>query len=646
MMIGMTRTLWACLGIGALVWVGCDGEKAAKLPEPEPLRAGVARVRMPVPLGIGTVGYAAFNVESEPSPFAEIYAATNKIHGHPEFKAVVISRGPDYEVVFVRSDTIGIFQQFRRAVALEVEARLGRPFDNALIFGGTHSHSGPGRLVDGGNMYDIIADEFLPEFYLNMVDAAATAVMMAFDDLAPARVGHTWASNGEAHHDRRCDDGRDYTNDSIPVIVVEREGEIDAVIFSYAVHGTGLNADDLTLSRDVSGGIEQFVEAGFDHPVTAVFFNAWGADMAPGSPDVPSQEAAPLPDGHLQLIQVGRSVADSIHTALGGITWEEDPQIFSEVHRVKLDREAIGYGHEEFEYEWGGVYCGGTETKDCDPATDEFPWNDDVCLPFPEQFPAPNQTLLSAGQIGSLYFVTFPGEPGTLLAEELIRRIDENLGYTNVAFFGYTQDYNGYSILEDDWWQGGYEAGGSIWGPRQGSYLVDMAETTFALALDNGPKVERDKLAPEPIAPFIVTPDRYEPYVPTPPEDLGSIVTDASSIYDITDIVYITVLGSDPWLGAPLATLVDGAGDPVLASNGKQIDSDGYAFWLELDVAPLYSEEMYPTSRSFYWTIAMPIRQPVIGLVPDLSGGTYRLRITIPTDTDPLEVDTATFAVN
>ncbi len=648
MLTGLTRTLWICLGVGALALAlaACEDGKVAKLPEPEPLRAGVGRVRMPVPVGIGTVGYGdALTLEAEPSPFAEMYAATTKIHGHPEFKAVVLTRGPDYEIVFLRSDTVGVFQQFRRAVALEVEARLGRPFDDALVFGGTHTHSGPGRLVDGGNVYDIIADEFHPEFYLRMVTAAADAVMMAFDDLAPARVGHTWAANAVAHNDRRCDDGLDYTNDALPVIVVEREGVIDAVVFSYAVHGTGLNADELTLSRDVAGGIEEFVEAGFDHPVMAVFFNAWGADMAPSSPEVDTQPGATLPEGHLQLLQVGRSVADSIHEVLPSVTWEEDPQIFAEVHRVKIDREAIGYAEDEFEYEWGGVYCGGSNTLDCDPATSDYPWYDDACLPFPEQFPAPNQTSLSAGQIGSLYFVTFPGEPGTLLAEELIRRIDENLGYTNVAFFGYTQDYNGYSILEDDWWQGGYEAGGAIWGPRQGSYLVDMAEATFALTLDNGPRVQRDPLAPPPIEPFVVTPDRYEPYVPTPPVDLGTIVTDASALYGATDIVYVTVLGSDPWLGAPLATLVDGAGDPVLAANDVPITSDGYAFWVELAVDPPYREEMSPTSRSFFWTIAMPIQQPVVGLVPDLSGGTYRLRITVPTESDPLEVDSATFSV-
>ncbi len=618
---------------------------SCELVGPEPLRAGVGRVRMPVPLGIGTVGYAGFGVESEPSPFADIYAATEWIHGHPQFKALVLSRGPGYEVAFLRSDTVGIFQQFRRAVALELESRLGRPFDDALIMGGTHTHSGPGRLVDGGQIYDIIADSFFPEYYLNMVDAAASAVMMAFDDLAPARLGHTWASNGPGHNDRRCDDGLDYTNDAIPVIAIERAGVIDGLLFSFAVHGTILGADDLTLSREVAGGIEAFVEAGFDHPVVALFFNSWGADMAPGNPDVTSVPGSPMPDGYEKMLRVGRSVADSIHAVMGELSWEEDPTIFAEAHRVKLDREAIGYGEDEFEYEWGGVYCGGTTTIDCDPETNEYPWNDDICVPFPQEYPAPNQTVLSAGRLGSLYFVTFPGEPGTLLAEELLRRINEDLGYENIAFFGYTQDYTGYSILEDDWWQGGYEAGGAIWGPRQGEYLVDMAEATFARTLDNGPYKTVDASAPEPIAPFDVPPDRFEPYVPTPPVDLGTITLDATAVYDATDVLELTVLGGDPWLGTPLATLVDGAGDPVLSPNGLPITSDGYAFWIHLAVDPLYSQDLAPPSRSFFWTFYLALRLPVPGLLPDLAGGSYRLRVSLPTGSAPVEVESSLFTV-
>jgi len=164
----------------------CDEDPGDKLDPPGELQVGIARSRLPAPVGIGTVGYNGLGVDGEESPFADMFPATTRVHGHPEFKAVVVSRGPDYEVIFVRADTIGVFQHYRRAVSLEVEARLGRPVENALIFGGTHTHAGPGRLIQGGAIYDIIADRFFPDFYERMVDAAATVIMDAYADLAPA----------------------------------------------------------------------------------------------------------------------------------------------------------------------------------------------------------------------------------------------------------------------------------------------------------------------------------------------------------------------------------------------------------------------------------------------------------------------------
>src|SRR5262245_38202042 len=81
-----------------------------------PLQAGAAEVRMPAPVGIGTIGYFGVNVSAEPSPFSSKYPATTRVHGAPSFRAVVISRGPGQEVIFLRADLVGVFQQFRRAV--------------------------------------------------------------------------------------------------------------------------------------------------------------------------------------------------------------------------------------------------------------------------------------------------------------------------------------------------------------------------------------------------------------------------------------------------------------------------------------------------------------------------------------------------
>lgn len=639
------RGVWGALGVMALALggAGCKDE-GEKIPAPGPLLAGVAKGRIPAPVGIGTVGYGGFGVAGPESPFnGRYYPATNRVHGHPEYRALVISRGAPHEVIFLRADTVGVFQHFRRAVALELEARLGYSVEDRFVFGGTHTHSGPGRIIDAGPIYDLMADTFFPEHYLRMVNGAADVVMAAYADLGPARIGHAWASAPDGHNDRRCEDGLDYTNDDVPLLAVEREGRIEALLYAYSVHGTVLGIEDFTLSREVSGAIEAFVEAGFDHPVVALGFNSWGADMSPGSPDVTLQPGGATPEGYERLLRVGSSVAGDIHAALAGIAWEEEPEIFAEVHRIPIGREAIGYPAGMFEYEWGGVYCSFADGDDCDPATtiDDL---DSRCVPFPDTSPLPNLTEIAAGRVGLLAFVTVPGEPGTLLAEELLGRLASLYGQDDVMFLGYTMDYTGYAILEDDWWQGGYEASGHIWGPWQGEYLVDRASEVFAKVVVDGPRAGRLPDEPPPAEPFGA--GEYTPYEPTEALEVGTFAVDASALYGEEDVVVVTVYGEDPWLGVPLATLEDETGEPVLGPNGVPVDSDGYAFWVDVAYDPPYEEDEDAATRHFRWTFSMPVQLTVSGLLPELAGGSYRLRVTLPGEgAAPQEVLSAVFAV-
>ena len=276
-------------------------------PPPGELKVGVARMRMPVPLGIGTVGYAGFGLAGHPSPFVKMFAATNRIHAHPQYRAAVISRGPGHEVVFLRSDMVGMFQQFRRAVVLELNKRLGREMDHALIFGGTHTHSGPGRLIGAGGLFDMIADAFFPELYENMVGAAADTVEAAYKDLQQGRVGYVVARADEGQTDRRCEDGKTHVNGTLPLLVLQQGQKTVGLVFSYAVHGTVLSLEDLNLSREVAGAIEDAMEARFDHPVEALFFNSWGGDISPATPKVSEQSGATLRADYPEL--------EALHTA-------------------------------------------------------------------------------------------------------------------------------------------------------------------------------------------------------------------------------------------------------------------------------------------------------------------------------------------
>jgi len=606
-----------------LLAVGCETatDTGPEL-QPGPLMAGFSQTRIPAPVGIGTAGYGPSGVDSE-SPYSEIYPATTTIHGHPSMKVTVISRGEGFEQIYISWDAVGVFQQLRIALVDELEERLGRPMDDVVVWGATHTHAGPGRVVDAGGPFDLIADKFFPAFYDRMMDTLADQVEAAYADLQPARLGHAIAYAPEGHNDRRCEDGgEDYTNSAIPVIAVERSGQVQGLIMAYAIHGTVLNADALTLSGDVAGAIEDAVEDGFDHPVQVSMFDSWGADMSPASPDLEISEGAELPDGYDRLEQVGMEVSARVHEALGEVEYLDEPTLRSQTYRVPIDREHIGYDDDTFDYDYGGVYCGMSGDHDCDAATIEETL-DDICVPFNEDFPAPNQTLFTVGQVGELYFTTFTGEPGTELAEKVMDGMVAHEGVTDTMFLGYTQDYLGYSILEDDWWQGGYEASGALWGPRQGEYLSNLA----ILAFDNFMSGSAFLIEPGPVQPFDTT--DAEPVVITTAVEPGVVLQQVESSYTSTDIVQFTVAGEDPWLGAPTAFLETANGAAIERPGGSPADSNSYLFWVQLAVDPSWENDDSTTERSFAWTFSMPVAHHYP--ISDLGlGGDYRLRVEIP----------------
>lgn len=618
------------------------------LPTPEPLVAGVARVRIPAPLGIGTMGFGPFGVDPSITPFADSFPGTVHAYGMLDFRAVALSRGAAFELVLVRMDTVGVFQQLREAVLDELERRLGRRLDDALVLAGNHTHSGPGRMLMTEGALTALGDTFFPEFYDGIVDALADVVEQAIADQAPAELGHVIAASHDGHHDRRCEnDMLDQPQEipDMPLVAIRREGRLDALVASYAYHGTVLGIDRLTLSGDMGAVVEQQIEERFDHPVTVLFFNSWGADMSPGdaAPD-PTAVGADEPAGFERMQLLGDVIADAVMPALDSLAYDTDPTVRARTYRVRLDRAAIGYGSDAFPYNNGGAFCGGGGDGNC---TDTTPIDrlDHQCLPIGRSDNLPKQTMLTAGQIGELYFVTAPGEWSTALANGVLDQVRERT-HQDAMLIGYANDYTGYSLNEVDWWLGGYESSGALWGPKQGDYLAARLTEAFDTFRDqwNEPPWEE----PARVEPF--SGYSYDPYVPEAPVGLGTIASDVPASASVTDVVSFTVLGSDPWLGSPVATLErdDGTGTfaPVMRANGLPVDSASYDFWLDLTPNPAYADQLRATSRTFEWAFHFAVGHRARSGIPALSGGRYRFTVRIPTTDGETTVSTGAFTVD
>jgi hypothetical protein len=623
-----------------------DDDTTEELPDPGEFRAGVATVKMPAPLGIGTSGYGGMGQDPSFTPFADTYPGTTRIHGALTFKAVALSRGDHYEVVFVRSDTVGVFQHLREAVIDELEVRLGKDMDDSLVMGGNHSHSGPGRMVYSDGLLTLLADTFFPEFYDNMVDALADVVELALLDLAPAEVGFAMAEHHTAHEDRRCEnDALDVIqeNPALPILAVQRDGQVDALVMSYGYHGTILDIDDLTLCPDMGGVAEMKIAERFDHPVQVLLFNAWGGDMRPGDEEVdPAAVGADLPGGFQKMEGLGYVLADAIHPVVESIVYTDTPGLRANTRRIQLGREALQYEDGEFPYEYGGVYCGGAGDGNCE---DDTPMEDidQACVPFPEDEPAPDVTVVTVGQIDDMYFVTGTGEWVTNLADNLLADMSAVAGTDDLMFIGYAQDYTGYSVSEDDWWQGGYEAGGTLWGPRQGDHIVARSAEVFQSFMDGGALPYEE---PAPVDPFAGY--TYDAYPAEVGLNAGDLDQDVPATAGVTDVVSFTVLGGDPWNGPPIATLEQDTGggfSSVLRTDGSEVTSDGYEFWVDLTTDPAYEDIIPSPIRTFYWTFSFPVGHRVPTALPALDGQ-LRFSVTVPTADGGAEaVTTGAFTV-
>jgi hypothetical protein len=542
-------------------------------------------------------------------------------------------------------DTIGVFAQARTAVVRELMDRTGHDFSDSLVLAANHSHSGPGRLLYTEGSLSLLGDTFFPEWYDRFISSLADVVEMAWDDLAPAEIGTATAETSDAHHDRRCEnDALPILQESgeMPLIAIRREGRLDALIASYGYHGTVFDIDDHILSGDMGAVVEQKVEERMDHPVLFLFLNSWGADMSPGNPpEDPMAVGADIPGKYARMQRLGDVVAEAILPQLPDITYSDDVPIRARTYVVPLSVDAIGYTPEEFPYTHGGAFCGIDDEGNC---VDDTPIEtlNRRCFPIGPRDGLPKQTLITAGEVSGFSFVTAPGEWSTSLANSVIDRVEERTG-GDAMFIGYANDYTGYALFEEDWFQGGYEASGGLWGPRQGDYLAArMFECfeTFTDLWNEPPWVE-----PAEVEPF--SGYTYDPYVPETATGVGTISTDVPAAVSATDVVTFTVQGADPWLGNPVAILeaegTDGSFSPVVRENGRQVDSQSYDFWIDLTTDPTY-ETAIRSDRTFYWQFSFPVSIRASSAIPPLSGN-HRFSLRIPTADGEMAVTTGIFSV-
>jgi hypothetical protein len=602
-------------------------EVYAQRPAPQSrLYAGVAEKQLGFPLGSGAVGYGPkLGLQT---PFTSLYSGTDIQHTQLTSKAVVL-RQDQSTIALVRLDTIGVWQDLTIDLQNQLRAMGRGDLADGLVLAGTHTHASGGRVFKH-LIGEIAVGEFSPEFYTRLRSSILASILEADQNAQPAKIGHHTILVSNLHRDRRCEDG-EYQDDHLGLIkITQDDGTLMAVLLNYAMHGTIIGNESGILSSDAPGAVEQGVENALAQYVPVLYFQSWAGDM---SPSVPTEAIAgtgdDLRDEYTSLEAISHAAAQQIIPALDGIELHDQVDLKVKTIRFVLNNELINPDGSFDRYPYGGLFCFPSSANDnCGPDARVFTPDNINCIRNTQNNKI-SWAQITALKIGSLGLITLPGEPLTDIATELRDRAIEDMGVQNVWVMGYAQGHFAYLVHKDDYFLGGYESTGTIWGPGLGLFFVERGLEIAHKLTHPDAELSFSVVAIPEIYECMDTEFDFEESL-----DLAQWSTQPMiSINDqqVKGLVQATFIGGDPAIDAPLVWLEKETSlDQVSVwqpythqSNLVWKSEDGY-LTLSLSPDPPYSEAMKLDARRYYWHVYMPIQRKVRPANGQLPSGRYR----------------------
>ncbi|MEC7985066.1 MAG: neutral/alkaline non-lysosomal ceramidase N-terminal domain-containing protein [Myxococcota bacterium] len=504
-----------------------------------------------------------------------------------------------------------------------------------------------------------------------------------------------------------------------------------AVFFNFGIHGTALGDDNTLISTDATGAIENVLQSRFDPSVVVAHFQGPAGDISPvakserGHPFARLEalgeyavdtiydawDVTPTASTPIEIESVGRSIPQSQTevrvTRNGTVDWYYNPyERGYEPDNIIFDDDGnVLSPLDEFNTEYGAVFCGydeplistGTIGATVPPydgcmqielisyvingvfQLDGFVEGGEAPLPLPSSLRAG----VGASRIGPMRIRTadgqeldddllmgfFPGEASSLFADQYRRRAKSELGFEHVMTIAYAQDHEGYLLVPEDWFLGGYESNINLWGPLQGEYLmestltmIDEHLTTTQLEPQDPdglwhptsyPQRELPMLAPDetPTAGIAVTemPEYVYNYF-----DMDLELSPPSIVRRGQDIVQFMWEGGDPGVDSPkiiLERFREDAWEEVTLDSGHVVDETRPDIVLTLTPSPLYPlSALQSNFYSLFWQAV-----PSLGDRMGLPEGVYRFHIygktyaggaqTWPWPTEEYELTSPEFSV-
>ncbi len=242
--------------------------------------AGVARAKITPPLLMPMAGYASRGAEHAHRTLIDLWA-----------KVLVLKAGED-EAAIVTLDLLGIDRGLAEQITLSLQQKLNWQRHQIAICT-SHTHTGPVVAKNLRPMHYLILDDNdrqLVDDYASFVyETVVELVVQARNDLQPSILKWgsgtaTFATNRRTNPEAEVPQLRAAgilkgpVDHDVPVLCVEQQGKLKAIMFGYACHCTTLS------SFEWSGDYAGFAQIELEklHPdCTAMFWAGCGGDQNP-----------------------------------------------------------------------------------------------------------------------------------------------------------------------------------------------------------------------------------------------------------------------------------------------------------------------------------------------------------------------------
>ena len=441
---------------------------------------GFARVGITPPLGVPMAGYTFLRRASAVLDPLEL----NVLAVSDGAQAALLLSGDLLDI-----EDNGTAMRLRTSVAGAANVPV-----EAVYFHCTHTHLAPAfGKADPNGETSFDGD---PAYGEELIAKACAAAKDAIDDLAPATIaiGRAEAKRISFIRRFRMKDGSIRTNpgvgnpdirepigqvdETVQVIRFKREGKDEIIAVNFGTHPDTVGGD--AISADWPGFARRFTERALDGVKCILFNGALGdvnhvsVDPQPGERNGLTRDFDDVDRGYEHAKHMGRVIAGAVMSVYGKCAPVEAGKVSFSVKDVSIPSNRPKPEELPLAHKYSELHAAGKD--------EEIPFKGMELTTVvaeagrmlrlengPDAFSMPLSTI-SIGD--AIRFVGIPGEPFT----EIGRRIKAESSAAMTFISCITNGYYGYFPTANAYWEGGYEARASIFGPTVAEELVAAAK--------------------------------------------------------------------------------------------------------------------------------------------------------------------------